>query len=87
MPVTSNDEGDRGWEEPVIRLPVNCPVCARSLLTELPVSVIAEALIVGSSIRLHAGCHDVSWDATELEVEQIREHLGAAVHTGVRRPA
>jgi hypothetical protein len=43
----------------------------------LPVALIAEALIVRSSIRLHAGCHDVYWDATELQVEQIREYLRA----------
>jgi hypothetical protein len=57
------------------------------LLTELPVAVIAEALIMGSSIRLNASCHDVSWDATELEVEQIREYLGAGVVTGHLREA
>jgi hypothetical protein len=45
----------------------------------LPVAQIAEALIMGSSIRLHADCHDVYWDATELEIEQIREYLGAGV--------
>jgi hypothetical protein len=83
----SNDSGDRGWEEPVVRFPVNCPICARSSLTELPIGVIAEALMMASSIRLHAGCHDVHWDANDLEVEQIREYLGAAVHTGHRRPA
>ena len=52
---------------------------------ELPVAVIAEALIVGSSIRLHARCHDVYWDATELEIEQIREYLGAGVLTEYRK--
>ena len=56
-----------------------CPVCGRALLTELPVAQIAEALIMGSSIRLHADCHDVCWDATQLETEQIREYLGAGV--------
>jgi hypothetical protein len=69
------------WKEPGVRFPVICPVCARALLTELPVAQIAEALIMGSSIRLHANCHDVYWDATELEIEQIREYLGAGVVT------
>jgi hypothetical protein len=63
---------------------VTCPICSRALLTELPVALIAEALIVGSPIRLHAICHNVYWDATELEVEQIREYLGAGVITGHR---
>lgn len=83
--LNRNARTDSGWKEPVIRFPVTCPVCARALLTELPVALIAEALIVGSSIRLHAVCHDVFWDATPLEIEQIREYLGAAVLTGNRR--
>ena len=37
--------------------------------------------MVRSSIRLHAGCHDIYWDASELEVEQIRSYLGAGVLT------
>jgi len=31
----------------------------------------------GSDICLVATCHDVIWDATELELEQIHEYLGA----------
>jgi hypothetical protein len=83
--LNSSSARDDEWKEPGIRFPVTCPLCARALLTELPVGVIAGALIVGSSIRLHASCHDVYWDATELEVEQIREYLSAAVLTGHRR--
>ncbi len=42
---------------------------------------------MGSSIRLHASCHDVYWDATELETEQIRGYLSAGVVTDHRREA
>jgi len=83
--LKGNDVNDAVWKEPGVRFPVTCPICARALLTELPVALIAEALIMGSSIRLHAGCHDVYWDATELEVEQIREYLSAGVVTVQRR--
>jgi hypothetical protein len=83
--LKSNHGNDGRWKEPGVRFPVTCPICARVLLTELPVALIAEALIVGSPIRLHASCHDVYWDATELEVEQIREYLGAGVIAGHRR--
>jgi hypothetical protein len=79
--LKSNNGNDAAWKEPGVRFPVTCPICARALLTELPVALIAEALIMGSSIRLHASCHDVHWDATELEVEQIREYLSAGVVT------
>ena len=80
----SNGGNDGAWKEPGVRFPVTCPICARALVTELPVALVAEALIVGSSIRLHASCHDVNWDATKLEVEQIREYLGAGVVTDHR---
>jgi hypothetical protein len=87
MPAMKSKNGnDGGWKEPGVRFPVTCPICARALLTELPVALIAEALIVGSPIRLHASCHDVHWNATELEVEQIREYLGAGAVTGHRKP-
>jgi hypothetical protein len=85
--LKSNNRSDGAWKEPGVRFPVTCPICARALLTELPVAVIAEALIMGSSIRLHANCHDVHWDATELEIEQIRQYLGAGVVTDHRREA
>jgi hypothetical protein len=59
-------------QDPRIRFPVNCPVCAQALLTEMPVSPIVKALLLGSPIRLHSSCHDVYWDATRLEIEQAR---------------
>jgi hypothetical protein len=84
LALKSVDALDEGRREPGIRFPVTCPICARALLTELPVALIAEALIVGSSIRLHAGCHDVYWDASELEAEQIRSYLGGGTLTVIR---
>lgn len=64
--------------DPAVRFPVNCPLCARELLTELSAAEVEEALTAGAAIRLRAACHDVCWDASELEVEQIREYLGAS---------
>jgi len=85
LALRSNDAHDEGWKEPEFRFPVTCPICARAPLVELPVALIAAALMVGSAIRLHAVCHDVYWDATELEVEQIRGYLGAGIITHRRR--
>ena len=65
-------------DEPEVRFPVNCPECARELLTQMPMAVIERALSVGAAIRLRASCHDVHWEATALEVEQIRQYLDAA---------
>lgn len=66
-------------QELTIRFPVICPVCAQSSLTEMPVGPIAEALVAESPIRLHASCHDVFWDANQVELEQIRQYLGAVL--------
>ena len=64
-------------DEPKIRFPVTCPECGNELLTEFPVSIVADALVKGTKITLYAYCHDAIWDASELELEQIREYLGA----------
>jgi hypothetical protein len=63
---------------PTVKFPVVCPRCRRETLGELPVATIAEALIQHAPITLRAGCHQVSWRANAIEVEQIREYLGAS---------
>jgi hypothetical protein len=65
-------------DEPEVRFPVSCPLCAQELLTQMPMTVIERALSAGAAIRLRAACHDVHWEATALEVEQIRQYLDAA---------
>ncbi len=64
--------------EPEIRFPVSCPLCTRELLTRMPVAVIARALSIGATIRLRATCHDIDWEASASEVEQIRQYFDAA---------
>ena len=66
---------------PTVRFPAACPKCGRERLTEFPVDEVADALQRGSDICLVATCHDVIWTATESELEQIHEYLGA-VHPG-----
>jgi hypothetical protein len=63
--------------ESVIRFPVTCPKCRHEVLATLPLGIVAAALISGRSIRLHASCHDVYWDAHHSEIEQIREYMAA----------
>lgn len=63
--------------EPTVRFPVACPECGREWLTEISVNVVADALQRGTNIHLVATCHDVTWDATELELEQIHEYVAA----------
>ena len=64
--------------EPTIRFPVTCPLCAEETLGEFPVALIAIGLLQGNSVKLHAPCHDLHWNASQVELQQIREYLGAA---------
>jgi hypothetical protein len=63
--------------ESIVKFPVICPECQREVLTSLPFTFAAVALIRGRNIRLHASCHDKWWDASPVEVEQLREYVGA----------
>jgi hypothetical protein len=60
-----------------IRFPVVCPACKQELLMEFNVADVAGALLDGSPLRLYATCHDQSWNATDVEVQQAREYLAA----------
>jgi DNA-binding IclR family transcriptional regulator len=62
--------------ESEILIPVRCPICSQEPLTGFRVSVIAEALQT-LEMRLYAECHLTSWEASELELAQIREYVFA----------
>ena len=61
--------------EPILRFPVTCPDCALESLSEMPIALIANALLTGKGIRLHANCHDLYWTATFAERGQLRKSL------------
>jgi len=63
--------------DPSMRFFVTCPECALESHSELPIAMIASALLTGKSIRLYAGCHDVFWTATFVERERLRQALRA----------
>jgi hypothetical protein len=67
---------------PTVRFPAACPKCGRERLAELPLEEVADALRRGTDICLVATCHEVIWAATELELEQIREYIGAVHREG-----
>jgi len=71
--------------EPTIRFPVTCPQCGTEKLTEFPAAEVADALQRRASICLVATCHDRIWDASEVELEQISEYLGATLTEVHRR--
>jgi hypothetical protein len=61
--------------EPVLKFLVTCPDCALESLSELPIALIANALLIAKAIRLHSICHDRYWTATFAEREQLRQSL------------
>ena len=63
--------------EPLIKFPVTCPQCGAEQLAALPVNEVADSLIKGADLRLSTKCHGVIWNATALELQQIRQYLGA----------
>jgi hypothetical protein len=65
-------------DEARIRFPISCPVCRKETIAEYRTADIVGALINSRPIRLYAQCHDRSWIASYIEVQQIRAHLGAA---------
>jgi hypothetical protein len=69
-------------QEPILQFPVTCPACALETQCEMPIAVIAHALLSGKGIRLRAQCHDHYWTATFIEREQLRTALrGIRVNT------
>lgn len=54
---------------------VRCPICGDKSQMRKSISAIAEALLLKSVIRLHAACHDVWWDASFSERQDIRNIL------------
>ena len=64
--------------EPTVRFPVTCPTCGNEMLVEFLVADISAGLISRKAIMLHTTCHDVSWKAGAVEIEQIRQYLGAS---------
>ena len=63
--------------EPVLKIYVTCPHCALESLAEMPIALIANALLIGKAIRLYSSCHNHYWTATFAEREQLRKSLAA----------
>jgi hypothetical protein len=61
--------------EPTLKFPVTCPHCALQAATQMPIAVIANALLTGRAIRLYSVCHDQYWTATFTEREELRKSL------------
>jgi hypothetical protein len=75
--------------EPILKVYVTCPHCALQSFAEMPIALIANALLIGKAIRLYSKCHDHYWTATFAEREQLRKSLAAlkmAPHTHQDEP-
>jgi hypothetical protein len=60
---------------PAVRFPVRCPVCGNEVLAAFQMADLVGALINTRRVRLYAICHDASWDATDVEMQQLREYV------------
>ena len=58
--------------EATVRFPVRCPICGAEALTSFTISEVALAIVSSRRIKLHAICHDGTWDASDIEMQQIR---------------
>jgi hypothetical protein len=58
-----------------IRIPVICPLCRAESLQSFDVALLASALLQQAPIQLRTLCHSTCWEASSLELEQIREYL------------
>jgi hypothetical protein len=64
--------------EATIQFPVTCPECGRETLLTRPQAAVADALVARSKIlTLYTPCHARHWTASQRELQQIREYLGA----------
>jgi hypothetical protein len=64
--------------QPMMGFPVTCPECGAEALREFPVAEVALALMTRrNSLHLYAPCHGRLWRASLIEIQQIREYLGA----------
>jgi hypothetical protein len=61
-----------------IRFPITCPRCGNESLTEFRAVVATIAVAEWHSMRLYSPCHEVFWDASDRELEQIGEYLGVS---------
>ena len=61
--------------EPTLKFSVTCPDCALESVSEMPIAVIANALLAGKILRLYSRCHDRYWTATFTERQQLRNSL------------
>jgi hypothetical protein len=66
-----------GMKDAEVLMPIRCPECGEESLEGFPVALVADCLLSGNRIRIRARCHPVEWYATAVEMEQIRQYLGA----------
>ena len=75
VPISETHAKGSEMPEPTLRFPVTCPACALESLSEMPIAVIANALLTGKGIRLHSRCHNHYWTATFVERGELRKSL------------
>jgi hypothetical protein len=60
------------------RFPLTCPRCGTESLMAYRTVAVTIAVKDWHSMRLYTPCHDIFWDASVLELDQIDAYLGAS---------
>jgi hypothetical protein len=71
-----SSEQSQNSDPKTISLPVTCPHCGASSMSEFPLPVVLIALTRWNNMALYAECHATSWSASPDELERLREYLG-----------
>jgi hypothetical protein len=73
--------------EPCLHFPVLCPHCGAEELFNIPVAIVAAALLEKAQIEFHVNCHNLSWSASPCEVQQLRGYLASVEGINLQRVA
>lgn len=60
-----------------VLMPIRCPDCGEEWLEGFSVALVADALMSGIRLRMRSRCHSKEWDASLVEMEQLRQYLSA----------
>jgi hypothetical protein len=62
----------------VIRFPTVCPACQKESVTERSQSLVDEVLQGCVALSLYAACHNIWWQASVGELEQLAQYRWAS---------
>jgi hypothetical protein len=56
-------------------VPVTCPQCQAESVARVPAGTLKRLLAHRHPLLLRSACHNIEWQASAIELEQIHEYL------------